>query len=277
MNRTKIEWCDYTINPVKGLCPMACDYCYARRMYKRFKWNPEIRLNVNCFLPFLETMKRKPSRIFIGSTMELFGDWIKPEWMQFIFERVRMLPEHTFIFLTKCPQNLIKFSPFPENCWVGVTATGHIAFWKALSYLKDIKARVKYLSLEPMLESIKILPSPFTNFEQNNSATKVTNALTLAGISWLIIGSCTGTKKDMEELCKRYPNLTLMPWGKKWTAQPCIKDLREIVEAADRAGVKVFLKDNLEPLIPQERPFRRFSGGLLGNLRQELPARIGGI
>ena len=43
MNLTKIEWCDYTINPVKGLCPMACSYCYARRMYKRFKWNPEIR------------------------------------------------------------------------------------------------------------------------------------------------------------------------------------------------------------------------------------------
>ncbi len=36
MNHTKIEWCDYTINPVKGLCPMACkdnqdkEYCYAR-------------------------------------------------------------------------------------------------------------------------------------------------------------------------------------------------------------------------------------------------------
>ncbi len=43
MNKTKIPWCDYTINPVKGLCPMACEYCYARKMYKRFKWNPVIR------------------------------------------------------------------------------------------------------------------------------------------------------------------------------------------------------------------------------------------
>ena len=43
MNKTKIEWTDYTINPVKGLCPMACSYCYARAMYKRFRWNPEIR------------------------------------------------------------------------------------------------------------------------------------------------------------------------------------------------------------------------------------------
>lgn len=30
MQKTKIPWADYTINPVKGLCPMACSYCYAR-------------------------------------------------------------------------------------------------------------------------------------------------------------------------------------------------------------------------------------------------------
>ena len=37
MNKTKIEWCDYTWNPVVG-CKTGCDYCYAERMNKRFKW-----------------------------------------------------------------------------------------------------------------------------------------------------------------------------------------------------------------------------------------------
>ena len=74
-----------------------------------------------------------------------------------------------------------------------------------------------------------------------------------AGISWLIIGSCTGTKSEMLKLIKRYPDLTLMPFGNKWTAQPRINWVREIVEAADKAGVAVFLKDNLEPSLGDPR------------------------
>ena len=72
MQKSKIEWCDYTINPVKGLCPVGCSYCYARRMYKRFGWNPEIRYDdmvwqTGGYMP-------KGSKIFIGSTIDLFHD-----------------------------------------------------------------------------------------------------------------------------------------------------------------------------------------------------------
>lgn len=36
MNKTKIEWCDSTWNPVTG-CLHGCEYCYARRVAKRFE------------------------------------------------------------------------------------------------------------------------------------------------------------------------------------------------------------------------------------------------
>jgi protein gp37 len=36
MNKTKIEWADYTWNPVTG-CLHNCTYCYARRIANRFK------------------------------------------------------------------------------------------------------------------------------------------------------------------------------------------------------------------------------------------------
>lgn len=36
MRKTKIEWCDATWNPVTG-CLHGCEYCYARRIAKRFK------------------------------------------------------------------------------------------------------------------------------------------------------------------------------------------------------------------------------------------------
>ncbi|MHC1722531.1 MAG: DUF5131 family protein [Aminipila sp.] len=42
MNKTKIEWCDSTWNPVTG-CLHGCEYCYARRIAERFAghWSEE--------------------------------------------------------------------------------------------------------------------------------------------------------------------------------------------------------------------------------------------
>lgn len=207
MGKSKIEWCDYTINPVKGLCPMMCSYCYARRMYKRFKWDEELAL-APWWSNQLYTLN-KPSKIFIGSTMELFGDWIKPEWMHNIMSTVKVYPQHTFIFLTKQPQNLIKWS-FPDNCWVGVSATKILQYYHAMDGLSKIEAKLKFLSFEPLLESIG---TPGPKF--------------LDGISWVIIGAQT-------------------PYSKKTT--PRLEWVKDIVDAADKAGIPVFLKDNLHPL-----------------------------
>ena len=40
MNRTKIDWCDSTWNPVTG-CLHNCEYCYARNMAHRFSYEGE--------------------------------------------------------------------------------------------------------------------------------------------------------------------------------------------------------------------------------------------
>jgi len=147
MNKTKIPWADYTINPIKGLCPMACDYCYARRMYRRFKWNPEIRYNPDAF----KGLPSKPARIFVGSTIELFGKWVEPDWWHMTMAKCLSRPRHTFIFLTKKPENLIKWSPFPKNCWVGITVCDD-KMANGIVNLEDIEATVKFVSYEPMLE-----------------------------------------------------------------------------------------------------------------------------
>jgi protein gp37 len=235
MNKTKIEWCDYTINPVKGLCPVACPYCYARRLYKRFKWNPEIRFDISVFdkCGYLEVCHSDPQRIFVGSTMELFGDWIKSEWLEEIFDATSDYPNHRFLFLTKQPQNLIQWSPFPENVYIGVTTTDTYMAVKGLQYLDKIQAKVKFISFEPLL-----------------SQTCMT-ASSLAAIGWVIVGAQTGPYKPPE-----------ISWAK------------EIVDAADKAGIPVFLKENLKPLLQGsglapmiEYPWAYRSG----QLRQEVP------
>ena len=248
MGRTRIEWlrdpttgeAGFSINPVKGLCPVDCkdnqgkSYCYARAMYKRFKWNPEIRWD---FSPMLDVFGiDKPSRIFVGSTMELFGDWVKPAWLTTLFRAVESNPAHTFIFLTKRPGNLIKWSPFPRNAYVGVSVTTNGDMTLALTNLAHIQAKVKFISFEPLLGMIGMddhMP------------------LEMASISWVIIGQQTPVKK---------------------ATRPKSEWIQEIVEAADKVGIPIFLKNNLYPLIGlgNGQP-SLFHKNEIGELRQEFP------
>ena len=234
MQKSKIEWTDYSINPVKGLCPVGCSYCYARRMYKRFKWNEKITLTSR-WDAGLEHIK--PSRIFIGSTFELFGGFIPDEWLSDIFLKVKLYPWHTFIFLTKCPQNLPK--KFPDHCWVGVSATNNFTY---LGDLKNVDAKVKFVSFEPLLKWDMDL------IYQRVIFPKIIKDL---GVNWIIIGQCTPVKES---------------------TKPKIEWIKEIVEFADNANAKVFLKDNLIPMI-DELPDNCFTKTLSGdmNLRQEYP------
>src|SRR4030042_4502707 len=114
---------------------------------------------------------------------------------------MRDCPQHRFYTLTKHPQNLPQWD-FPENCFVGVTATNTSMAWIASKQLSQIEARIKFLSIEPLLSW--------------DTSTPYTTENIVAGLNgsldWLIPGACTGCKKHMEELCKRYPELTLMPW-----------------------------------------------------------------
>lgn len=239
MAKTKIEWLrdpitgkqGYSINPVKGLCPMACSYCYARKMYKRFKWNPEIRYDPSVFM----TLPNKPSRVFVGSTMELFGNWVP--WMENILSLCRRTSEHTFIFLTKQPQNLAKWSPFPPNCWVGVTATNQTKLIEARHYLEGVEAATKFVSLEPFLE--------WHTHKELDWLVEV-----LKSIDWLIIGAQT-----------------------KPTILPKIEWVREICGAADKAGIPVFIKDSLKSLAVNAAIYPHMKVGDEGwdHLRQEMP------
>ncbi|MBA7695186.1 hypothetical protein ES703_103808 [subsurface metagenome] len=253
MNRTKIEWVKnpdgsqgYTCNSKtgclnrtpEGLCLGGMFPCYAfrlanGRLRKRYLANlilpahDEADHEAHHSDPFyprfwpsrLEQIRKrkKPSGIFLDDMSDWMGEYWPEEWTRAEIQVMRDCPQHRFYTLTKQPQNLAKFSPFPENCWVGVTATGYDAFNKALDYLKYIEATVKFISIEPLLEAI-----PF-----------YMERLAYCGIGWLIIGAQT-----------------------KPTVYPKIEWVQEIVSATDHAGIPIFLKDNLYMIKPkrQEMP-----------------------
>ena len=237
MNKTKIEWCQYTINPVKGLCPVACPYCYARRMYRRYKWDEAIRFEQSAFFP---TTNIKPgSRVFVGSTIELFGEWVKDEWLNTIFNICSQRSDVTWIFLTKRPDRLLRWSPFPENCWVGVSATNLDMAWDATCYLDHIRAEVKFISFEPLLSSM----------HSTDNKNDYTRAI-IHSLNWLIIGQQTPVS------AKTLPR-------REW--------IQEIIQAADTANIPVFLKNNLKELLPLRQHYREDHHDKCYRLRQELP------
>jgi len=184
----------------------------------------------------------KPRGIFVCDMGELFGDWIPTNWQWSVFEVIKHNPQHRFYLLTKQPQNLIKWSPFPANCYVGVTATNPSMFTDACYYLKRIKATVKYISLEPLLE--------FSRLPEVLSWQRwIYTWLLEGGISQLIIGAQT-----------------------KPIVLPQIEWVEEIVGAADKAGIPVFLKDNLWSLFNGSiYPVPLWAFDKESRLRQEMP------
>ena len=82
MNKTKIEWCDYTWNPLIG-CRHGCKYCYAKRLNSRFNFIPKWETPI--FFPdrLNEPLaKRKGAKIFVCSMSDLFGNWVRSEWIE---------------------------------------------------------------------------------------------------------------------------------------------------------------------------------------------------
>ena len=172
MNKTKIDWADYSWNPIKGACPEACWYCYARRIYERFKLDPKPALasEKELFSPVNSWRRRRDkARIFVCSTFELFhpaADALRES----IFQVIEMDVADTFIILTKRPERVDR--PMPPNVWLGVSVTG-LEDWYRVRELSKIPARVKIVSLEPFIGKVPTI-GPRREFD------------------WLIVGRLTG-------------------------------------------------------------------------------------
>lgn len=166
MNETKIEWTEFSWNPVTG-CNNNCYYCYAKAIYDRYKWSFEPTFKPDRLKQ--PTKLKKPQLIFVCSVADLFGDWIPESWIKEVINVIKKCPQHTFQFLTKNPKRYSEFV-FPKNCWLGATATNQEMFDIAINYLKNIK-NITFISCEPLLSPI------FGSLDK---------------IDWLIIGACTG-------------------------------------------------------------------------------------
>lgn len=158
MNKTKIEWADFTWNPVVG-CKNGCDYCYARKIFKRFNSRGDSFTDIRLYLERLREplSVKKPSRIFVGSMCDLFAKWTPKEYIEKVINIIKQCPQHTFMFLTKYPKGYKRIRKYPKNCWLGTTVTSYRE-WKRVEQLWfNKKNNLKFVSIEPILDQINSL------------------------------------------------------------------------------------------------------------------------
>lgn len=201
----------------------------------------------------------RPLGIFCCDMSDLFGIGIPERWTGNILLAIKYNPQNRYYLLTKQPQNMKLYSPFTDNVWAGVTTPNRDMLSKAAKYLTGIKAGKTFLSIEPLLEQLNLtkigdIPGCAINILTGARYFRGSHVETLRKIDQIIIGACTGTMKDLKPLTERYPDLTLMEWGNKYTLQPPVEWVERLVSQADQAGVSVFLKENLWPLIKSTRP-----------------------
>ena len=174
MNRTKIEWTDYSWNPITG-CDHGCWYCYAEKLFKRFHRSFEPTFHPERLLEVRQL--KKLSKIFVCSVSDLFAPWIPDEWRDEVLAEVFCSEvHHIFQLLTKNPERIPSDWEFPENVWVGTTVTGEGDDWKNIEAMRCVKAN-RFVSFEPLLGELDFCLHP------------------LDEIDWVIVGKLTGSRK----------------------------------------------------------------------------------
>jgi len=186
----KIEWTEQTWNPTAGCTKISagCKNCYAETMAIRlqaigvkgyengfqFSIVPD-RLN--------EPLKRKkPTVYFVNSMSDLFHEDMPEDYLNEIFEVIKKTPQHTYQILTKRADAMFKYfqnKNIPENIWLGVTVENKKEGLPRIDYLRQLKASVLFLSIEPLLEDL--------------------GQINLKNIDWVIIGGESGPKASPME------------------------------------------------------------------------------
>lgn len=257
MNKTSIEWCTRTWNPVTG-CRHGCEYCFARRIAERFaapaykthrdvfadsftctlhcKYKSDdgrVQPYPNGFLPTFHRYRlgepaaeKRPQNVFTVDMGDLFGQWIPEDWFLDIFVACLDAPQHNYLFLTKNPGKyleLVKTGMLPAvgypNWWFGATVNSSpdLLVSGQGGILAKLEGCNRFLSIEPL-----------------HGALCSSALAALRDFHWVIVGAETG------------PGAAANKPERLW--------VETIVGRCRAVGVPVFLKNSLaeiwgEPLI----------------------------
>lgn len=184
MAQSSIEWTEMTWNPTTGCTKVStgCKFCYAEIMSRRLKAMGiekyadgfKIRTHENQLdIPY--TWKHGKI-VFVNSMSDLFHEDVPISFIKKVFKVMNDNPQHVFQVLTKRAERLFevhKELKWTHNIWMGVSVE-NVQVVSRIDYLRKTKAKVKFLSCEPLIGE---LPK-----------------LNLKKIDWVIVGGESGQR-----------------------------------------------------------------------------------
>lgn len=202
---SNIQWTDVTDNPVvaaeggwwcKKISP-GCANCYAEKLNNNafFKGNhlpyngklPELELKRDILAKWSKMTSYK--KHFVGSMTDIFGEWVPLEWQIEILDTMLASPKQTFQLLTKRPSvmeivieqwlRINKLDILPGNIWVGTSVENQAMADLRIPQLVQIPAKVRFLSVEPLLEKVDLKIATF-------------DKRLMRGLHWVIVGGESG-------------------------------------------------------------------------------------
>lgn len=181
----KIEWTEATWNPSAGCTKVSsgCKNCYAEIMAIRLKAMKvvgyENGFEFNTVPSRLNDplKKKKPTVFFVNSMSDIFHEKMPIEYLDKIFKVIEQTPHHTYQILTKRADRMFKYlsnREIPKNIWLGVTVENQKEGLPRIDRLRDLKASILFLSVEPLLEDL--------------------GKINLKNIDWVIVGGESGNR-----------------------------------------------------------------------------------
>lgn len=185
MSESSIEWTEHTWNPVTGCTKVSpgCKHCYAETMARRlqamrapgYEQGFEVALHPGRFEQPLS--RKRGTTYFVNSMSDLFHEQIPDAFLDQVFDVISRTPQHTYQILTKRSERLPSYfanRPCPKNVWLGVSVEDKKYGVPRIDHLRQVSARIRFLSVEPLLENI--------------------GKVDLTGIHWVIVGGESGPK-----------------------------------------------------------------------------------
>lgn len=182
---SKIEWTEQTWNPTVGCTKISpgCKHCYAELMAKRLQ-AMGTKGYENGFKPTLlpnrleEPIRRNKSTVyFVNSMSDVFHEDVPFDYIDKIFDTIAKTPQHTYQILTKRAERMAQYfqcRQVPQNAWMGVSVEDQQFGIPRINHLRQIEARVRFLSVEPLLEAL--------------------GTVDLTDVHWVIVGGESGPK-----------------------------------------------------------------------------------
>jgi len=149
----------------------ACLNCWAEGMNRRFgNGHPfdstQVAFEIVEHILERPLHWRKPRRIVVQFMGDMFHEDVQPElWIE-VFNIMLKCPQHRFLLLTKRPERMkwaLEEFVSLEDCdwiWPSITAENQRRFDERWAFLRQVRASICWLSLEPLLGPM-VLPESF--------------------------------------------------------------------------------------------------------------------